>query len=184
GTPTATATAQPKVTTSPTPGCMLEPVRGFGKVWRENADVRERMGCPTVPEESVLPSAQQHFQYGYMFWRGDTRTIYVFLQSGPRDQYGTWFEFKDTWVEGEPVPTVEGDTPDGGYVPVRGFGKIWANNPTLRQKIGYATEPETSVDAVWQPFEHGMAVWTSDRTIRMMYEDGIWQHFNDTFTSE
>ncbi|HEX8231321.1 MAG TPA: hypothetical protein VF826_18725, partial [Chloroflexia bacterium] len=115
---------------------------------------------------------------------GGTRSIYVFLQSGPRDQYGTWLELKDTWVEGEPVPTVEGGTPDGGYTPVRGFGKIWANNPTLRQKIGYATEPETTVDAVWQPFEHGKALWTSDRTIRMMYEDGIWQHFNDTFTSE
>jgi serine/threonine-protein kinase len=162
----------------------LEPVRGFGKIWRDHVDVRERLGCPTVPEEGVLPAAQQHFQYGYMFWRGDTRTIYVFLRSGPRDQYGTWFEFKDTWVEGEPVPTVEGGAPEGGYIPVRGFGKLWASDPALRQKIGYATEPETSVDAVWQPFEHGRALWTSDRTIRMMYEDGIWQHFNDTFTSE
>ncbi|MDQ5824093.1 MAG: zf-HC2 domain-containing protein [Chloroflexota bacterium] len=184
GTPTATSTVQPKVTASPTSGCLLEPVRGFGKVWREHSDVRERLGCPTIPEEGVLPAAQQHFQYGYMFWRGDTRTIYVFLRSGPRDQYGTWLEVKDTWVEGEPVPTVEGGAPDGGYIPVRGFGKIWASDPELRRMIGYATEPETSVGAVWQPFEHGMALWTSDRTIRMMYADGIWQHFNDTFTGE
>ncbi len=185
-TATATSTVQPKLTptASPISNCLLEPVRGFGKIWRDHKDVRERLGCPTVPEEGVLPAAQQHFQYGYMFWRGDVRAIYVFLRSGPRDQYGTWLEFKDTWVEGESVPTVEGDTPQGGYVPVRGFGKVWANNPGLRQKIGYATEPETSVDAVWQPFEHGMALWTSDRTIRMMYEDGIWQHFNDTFLSE
>ncbi|HEY0071765.1 MAG TPA: zf-HC2 domain-containing protein [Chloroflexia bacterium] len=192
GTPTATGTVQPRVTpgkgtptvTPPISGCLLEPVRGFGKIWREDADVRERLGCPTVPEEPVVPAAQQHFQAGYMFWRGDTRTIYVFLQSGPHDVYGNWFEFKDTWEEGEPVPTVEGGVPDGAYIPVRGFGKLWANNSTLRQKLGYATEPEASVDAVWQPFEHGRALWTSDRTIRIMYEDSIWQHFEDTFKGE
>lgn len=162
----------------------MEPVRGFGKIWRDDKDVRERLGCATIPEEPVLPAAQQHFQRGYMFWRGDTRTIYVFLLNAPRDQYGTWLEVKDTWVEGEAVPTVQGGAPDGAYVPVRGFGKIWANNPDLREKIGYATEPETSVGAVWQPFEQGMALWTSDRTIRIMYEDKLWQHFNDTFLNE
>lgn len=190
-TVTATATVQPRVTpgkvtptVSPISDCLLEPVRGFGAIWRGDSDVRERLGCPTVPEEPVRPAAQQHFQGGYMFWRGDTRVIYVFLQIGRHDQYGTWFEFKDTWVEGEAVPTVEGGTPDGGYVPVRGFGKLWANNPELRQKLGYATEPEASVEAVWQPFVHGRALWTSDRTIRLMYEDGIWQHFNDTYVGE
>ncbi|HEX8221320.1 MAG TPA: zf-HC2 domain-containing protein [Chloroflexia bacterium] len=190
-TATVTVTVQPRITpgkatptVSPISDCLLEPVRGFGAIWRGDSDVRERLGCPTVPEEPALPAAQQHFQGGYMFWRGDTRVIYVFLQTGRHDQYGTWFEFKDTWVEGEPVPTVEGGTPDGGYVPVRGFGKLWANNPELRQKLGYATEPEASVDAVWQPFEHGRALWTSDRTIRLMYEDGIWQHFNDTYVGE
>jgi hypothetical protein len=186
GTPTPTGTVFPRITptTTPTSGCFVEPVRGFGKIWHGDGAVRERLGCPRTPEEPVQPAAQQHFQAGYMFWRGDTHTIYVFLQSGPHDVYGTWMEFNDTWQEGEPVPTVEGTTPDGGYIPVRGFGKLWANNPALRQKLGYATEPEATVGAVWQPFEHGIALWTSDRTIRMMYEDGIWQHFDDTFVGE
>lgn len=190
-TPTATGTVQPKGTptrgttpsaTATTGGCLLTPVRGFGKIWTERASVHERIGCPTMTEDKVIPAAEQHFQGGYMFWRGDTHMVYVFV--GDNDKSGMWYEFKDTWVEGEPIPSVGGTPPPGAYIPIRGFGKVWANTEGIRQALGYAVDQETNIDAVWQPFEHGYALWTSDRTIRFLYDDGGWEHYNDTYQSD
>jgi len=31
---------------------LFQPVRGFGKVWREDADLRARLGWATAPEQS------------------------------------------------------------------------------------------------------------------------------------
>lgn len=135
-----------------------------------------------MTEETVVPAAEQHFQGGYMFWRGDTRTIYVFV--GDTDTSGAWYEFKDSWVEGEPIPSVGGTPTAGSYVPVRGFGKVWANSEGIRQALGYAVDQETNIDAVWQPFERGYALWTADRVIRFLYDDGRWERYNDTFQSD
>lgn len=189
-TVTPTATTQPKVTpgrgtptaTATPGGCLLLPVRGFGRVWSDNASVRARIGCPTRSEEKVDPAAEQHFQGGYMFWKGDTHTIYVFV--GDSEKSGAWYEFKDTWVEGETIPQVGPAPPPGTYLPIRGFGKVWAGNDALRQALGYALDQETTIEAVWQPFEHGLAFWTADRSIRFLYEDGRWERYTDTFQSD
>lgn len=115
-----------------------------------------------------------------MFWRGDTRTIYVFTGQ-PSNRYGVWQAYPDTWQEGEPIPPTGGTPPVGKYAPVRGFGKLWATNESVRAALGWATQPETSVGSVWQQFERGSGLWTDDRTIRFLYEDGIWERFDDTY---
>lgn len=177
GTPTATIVA------TPTPGgCLLLPVRGFGKVWHDNAPVRARIGCATRSEDTIDPAAEQHFQGGYMFWKGDTHMIYVFV--GDSEKSGVWSEFKDTWVEGKTIPQVGPPPPPGTYLPIRGFGKVWAGNDALRQALGYALDQETTIEAVWQPFEHGLAFWIADRSIRFLYEDGRWEHYTDAFQSD
>jgi hypothetical protein len=156
------------------------PVSGFGKVWRENPSVRERVGCPTAPEYGLLVAAHQRFQGGYMFWRGDSRTIYVFM-GGPNDTVGVWKEFPDTWQEGEPLPTPTVKPPPGLHAPVRGFGKLWQTNDSIRLALGWALEPEEAVTGAWQPYERGNGLWTQDRVIRFMYSDGIWVRFEDTY---
>ncbi len=45
----------------PTPG-LYEPNRGFGKLWRENAEVRARLGYATVPAETGYTLTIQAFQ--------------------------------------------------------------------------------------------------------------------------
>ena len=118
------------------------PVNGFGKIWGEHPEVRNRIGCPTEYESAIQSAAQERFQSGYVFWRGDTKMIYVFLSGSPNDTVGTWLEFPDTWNDGDPEPTPAQPAPSGFYTPVRGFGKIWRENDNLRLSLGYAIEPE------------------------------------------
>lgn len=162
------------------------PVNGFGKVWRENANVRSRVGCPTDSEMAILSAAQQQFQGGYMFWRADTKTIYVFI-GAPKDSVGIWRQYKDTWQDGDPTPQPASTPPAGLYAPTRGFGKIWNADDSLQSSLGWATEPESAVTGAWQPFERGYALWTPDRVIRFIYEggngEGIWERFADTYAT-
>ena len=106
GTPTATSTSTPpRGTPTPRPPCNTMPVNGFGKVWNEQPEVRTRIGCPTEYETAIQEAAQERFQGGYMFWRGDTDMIYVFLWGSPNDTIGTWQQFPNTWHEGDPEPS-------------------------------------------------------------------------------
>jgi anti-sigma factor RsiW len=186
-TPTTTGTPKPSATATPRPGtptprppCDTMPVNGFGKVWQENRQVRERVGCPTGGEQALLEAAEQRFQGGYMFWRGDTRQIYVFI-GGPNDTVGTWQIFDDTWTEGEREPVPTRTPPAGLYTPVRGFGKLWNAHPDLQIALGFAVESEHATTGAWQPYERGQALWTADKLIRFMYNDGLWVRFEDTF---
>ncbi|MEO8288551.1 MAG: zf-HC2 domain-containing protein [Chloroflexota bacterium] len=193
GTPTATATstrtatATPQLgTPTPRPPCTTMPVNGFGKIWTEQPQVRDRVGCPTEHETAIQTGASQQFVGGYMFWRGDTKRIYVFLSGSPNDTVGTWQEFPDTWNDGDPEPTPTHVLPAGAYEPVRGFGKLYRENPQIQQALGYATEPEQATTAAWQAYDRGYALWTSDKVIRFMFKDSnsnsnIWMRFEDTY---
>lgn len=184
-TPSATpqggkGTPTPRVTPGPTQPCVTMPVRGFGKVWRENPAVRERAGCPLGVELPVTPAAHQRFENGYMFWRGDTRKVYVFI--GPStDAYGVWKEYNDTWREGDPTPQPAQACPANRYVPTNGFGKIWQTDEYVRSSLGCALELETNIDAVLQDYQNATAIWTADRVIRFLYPGGIVARFEDKF---
>jgi hypothetical protein len=151
-------------------------VSGFGKLWHENATVRQRLGCQQATETAIQIAAEQHFLGGYMFWRGDTHDIVVFMADG------TWRPFADTWTEAEPVPAPL-TPPAGYYEPVRGFGKVWRSDADLHQRLSWATDYETPVTAAWQPFAGGSMLWTSDRLIRVLYDDGTWSSFVDTYAT-
>ncbi len=184
GTPTATPRITPRPTgtqtPTPTPACSIAPVSGFGKIWRANAGVRGRIGCPTMSETAIQLAAQQHFQGGYMFWRGDTHEIYVFIGTDD-DPTGNWYLFEDTWRDNDPTQEPIDTPPAGFYEPIRGFGKVWRDNGYIRQALGWATEPERNITAAWQIYEHGYALWTSDRIIHFLYNDATWQRFVDIY---
>lgn len=95
-------------------------------------------GCPLTQTE--IQAAYQTFERGTMIWRGDLRQIVVLYDNG------TYQTFSDTWTEGDPVDT--GETPRPGLIlPARGFGKVWAQQPGVRDRIGWATSAETSYRA-------------------------------------
>jgi hypothetical protein len=119
--------------------------------------VRARLGLPLAAATPVQ-GAVQSFERGAMIWRADTRTIYAVLRedSGGSIPIGAWLVYSDTWREG--------DTPGGGpapggtgFLPQRGFGKVWRENPELQRLLGYAVTPdERGQPLAIQPFAGGL----------------------------
>jgi len=91
--------------------------------------------CPLTQDH--VRAAYAPFEGGHVVWRSDTREIYVLYHNGERETYA------DTWQEGEPIE-IEGTPPQGLQAPVRGFGKLWAAQPGVREKLGWATAAESS----------------------------------------
>lgn len=186
-----TATPQPPTATPPpNQPCRIMPVNGFGLLWNTIAELQVRLGCPTNPEIALLEAVDERFEGGYMFWRADIKKIYVFFGNPNTDMIGTWAEYDDTWVEGEPLPTpvfgteAAGTPPQGKYVPVRGFGKLWLSNPELQDKLGWALETEQPVTGAFQTFEHGYGLWTNNKIIRLMFKtSGLWERYTDNYST-
>jgi hypothetical protein len=76
--------------------------------------------------------------------------------------YGRYQTYKDTWTEGmDERPNVS--PPDGLYAPIRGFGKVWTDNPSVRTDLGWAIEErERAATATIQTFEFGRMIWLKD----------------------
>jgi hypothetical protein len=167
----------PTPTAAGATACEIVPRRGFGTVYTQHPTVSQRLGCPTAGETILVQSAEQNFERGYMFWDGDSRRVFVFLTAN-----NTWRSYPDTWVEGSPPAEVL-TPPAGLYQPVRGFGKVWLEQPEVRNALGWATNQERLISgAVWQPYEDGGMIWTDARLIRALYNSGNWEIFQDTFT--
>lgn len=127
------------------------------------------LGCPSDEQARVFV-ARQPFQNGRMFWRSDTRTIYVLWDDG------SWQSFPDEWDESQPESDPSLQAPQNLLQPIRGFGKIWREElggPDAA--IGWATGPEQGLDAGIQAWEGGTVLSFSlaDRTV--LLADGRWQ---------
>jgi len=88
--------------------------------------------CPL--QMTTNQAAFQPFERGYMvFFDGQIWAFYT--DGGGR-------RFADTWT-GQDIQV--GDQPPDDLVqPVRGFGKVWAENPDVRSALGWGREPEQS----------------------------------------
>jgi hypothetical protein len=63
------------------PEGLLQPVRGFGKVWRQNGFVREALGWATSPETEYV-ATWQDFEDGWMLTAPGGQTLYVMTPTG------------------------------------------------------------------------------------------------------
>ncbi len=108
--------------------------------------------CPAF-EASTTWAAEEPFEHGWMIWLQEVRTestiyqkvILVFYNDGHFEKY------TDTFLEGtdpESDPSIV--PPAGLYQPVRGFGKLWRTNQTVRNQLGWATAPEQGFNTQWQ----------------------------------
>jgi hypothetical protein len=133
--------------------CDQVPIRGFGTVWANNPDVQQRLGCTYQPERPATV-AHQYFEHGAMIdviqqynpYGGSYKLIYVLFEDG------TVQRFQDTYVDGTPEPPL--NPPPGRLAPVRGFGKVWreGTGARVRERLGWATAPETVAVANFPPF--------------------------------
>lgn len=168
--PSSPAVSAMAVSTTPRPTstpCAVKPVRGFGTLYQAQQKVAARLGCASAAEAGVEMFVQP-FEHGRLLWRADRREIIALLGDGH------WSTYPDTFNGTETVTPAPGE-------PIRGFGKVWRETPTLRAAIGAATSPEQPIGGAIEDFEHGTLVWTADRVIYALYSDGTWEQFADTF---
>lgn len=100
--------------------------------------------CPTGPA-TILQAAEQRFEQGRMIWLASApATIIVFFDDG------TYQQFPDTWTEADPVSDPLLLPPEGGNQPIRGFGKVWRDQPGVWDRLGWAVAAEQGYETHWQ----------------------------------
>jgi DNA-binding beta-propeller fold protein YncE len=178
-TPTATSTPSPTAMptpaippsatetpmTAPPPG-FYRPEGVFGELWATDVDLRQALGWAATPQATTVSTAFQAFEGGTMIWREDARLIYVLSNDG------SWAVFDDTWTPDEPEQDPNIVPPEGLLQPIRGFGKVWRNNPELQVGLGWALEEEAGYTSPVQTFEKGVLIRIGDTTYALVLAAG------------
>lgn len=155
-TPTFTPPPPPTPVPTPTPLVFLSPPAGlhwpdgiFAALWRSDEVVRQALGWAVDESAHETAAALEALEGGLMMWRQDVGEVYVLFPGGD------WYAITDTWTPDQPESDPAIVPPTGRFQPTRGFGKVWRENPWLRERLGWAVEPERGVTAQAQRFEHG-----------------------------
>jgi hypothetical protein len=102
GEPMPTPQGTPGVRGSTTPPAgKYAPVRGFGKLWNTNEELRNRLGWALETEQAVT-GAFQTFAHGYALWTDDRVIRFMYQEPGLRENL--WERFIDTFVMPTPTP--------------------------------------------------------------------------------
>ncbi|HEY3229822.1 MAG TPA: serine/threonine-protein kinase [Roseiflexaceae bacterium] len=170
-TPTVTSTPTATSTPSPTP-CPVAVTMSFSKLLEQDAKLQQRLGCPYQAGQQ-RQIAEEPFERGWMVWVADagggSGEIYVIFQDQQKKSKPVvWLFYPDSWKEGDPVSG--GETPPSGlYEPVRGFGKVWREQPNVRNTIGWAKAPERGANGgVIQSFANGTLLYSP-----LVWEDNV-----------
>lgn len=137
------------------------------------------MGCALAP---ALSEAVGFNEFGsgpdynkYMLWLSWEGQIYALFPDG------VWRAYVDTWTEEMPdfsCNPLAGD-PTSPPLPRRGFGKVWCDNPNVRDQMGtISVEERLCQHSVIQLFERGRVIACfEDATIRYfkLFNDNTWQ---------
>lgn len=116
--------------------------------------------CPRDAATSP-PAAQQEFEGGRMIWLQLQSNIIVLFDQAAAGGDGLQMRvYDDTWTVGEPESDPEIEPPADRLQPVRGFGKVWRENPEVRDGLGWALAPEMAFTATWQ-FEFNESIGTT-----------------------
>jgi hypothetical protein len=113
-----------------------------------------------VPAAWEVQTAYQPFERGEMIWSDHVAwyaqpVIYVLYPDA------TYERFEDTF---DPAldPVDGGQAPPAGLLePAYGFGKVWRDQPGVRERLGWATSGETPGTGHFQMFLDGNMVWIS-----------------------
>lgn len=106
--------------------------------------------CPASPA-LVTEGAEEPFERGTMLWVKAQDRIYVLFDDG---QQPRWSAYEDEWDEGEPTMDPAIEPPPGFHQPVRGFGLVWREQSTVRERLGWAVDQERGYETMVQRTSH------------------------------
>lgn len=107
---------------------------------------------PTRVKVSIYV-AEQEFEGGWMVWLQPNSQIWLLTVDEAGEN--VWSVFDDTFVEGEAESDPQIVPPEGSHQPVRGFGKLWRENPEVRQKLGWAVAAEVGHTTKYRYYHGG-----------------------------
>jgi hypothetical protein len=132
-------------------------------------------GCAAPFPQVNVSMATQPFERGAMVWitgpNGSNGSIWVFYYDNQRGSL-VWQSYVDTWREGEPASG--GETPPAGlYEPMRGFGKLWRSETSIRNTLGWAVAPEAAERGHLQYYRGGgwMIYRSTPDRVYLLYPD-------------
>jgi len=100
--------------------------------------------CPSAPSSTTVVA--QRFERGLMLWleAADWRPFdeIVILYDDENPVHRHWRMVVDDWEPGMPEEDPDIVPSSGYYEPVRGFGKVWREEPRVREHLGWAIEEE------------------------------------------
>lgn len=92
-----------------------------------------------------------------MIWVEDPDDFYVFYRGEDEDGFQTFDWILDVALKpgASEANRIGEEAPSGRYEPVSGFGLVWRGEvegvrPDVRQRLGWATEPEFGFDTAYQ----------------------------------
>jgi hypothetical protein len=144
---------------------------------------------------SQIQVAEQPFEHGRMFWLEPINEIWVMVENEDDRRSGVWMNFKDTFKEGDIEFDPKIVPPEGLLQPVRGFGKLWRENPEVREALGWARQTEIGHVSNYQyqpggeivngeyvkgPGYHLLTSGYNNRTYRFNEINGTWQTLQRT----
>jgi hypothetical protein len=138
-------------------GCANVPQGVFGAIYQGDPNLPAALGCALANNASSVGSAYQPFQNGLMIWVASLgaqpqTAIYALYNNG------TYQRFNDTFQEGVDPASGGASPPAGLLEPVRGFGKVWREQASARDALGWATSGESGGTAQILMFERGEMV--------------------------
>jgi len=159
------------------PDCLNEALPGLRDV-----NIGKPLGCPMFSALPGVPASTQEFERGIMIWtdsgnvprrfKPGVPAIFALTTPGPELQ-----TYDDTWTAGADPDTPPVTPPSSNrYPPWRGFGKVWMANPSLREAIGWATEPQAQARTADIQFFDGIGL------VVRIQETGVVYAFGNTNT--
>jgi hypothetical protein len=130
-------------------------------------------------EATTAQGAHQGFQQGFMIWLPTPEGLsYVFAFTYD----GRLRILRDDWRPGMAESDPSLIPPEGLLQPVRGFGKVWREDPALREAIGWALAPEVAYSATRQDETRsvmpGVAYLTAPDGTTIRLADTAWSLVN------
>lgn len=137
------------------------------------------LGQPLGPVQPLTVCARK-FQNGGMLWRsGDKRNAIVPVI----EPTGRFFLLDDAWDQHTSPSCAPSNTP-GLYLPDRGLGWAWCTNQSIRESLGYSTEPQEVCDdpehARLRDYQNGRLVWVPswNQVIYLRWSGGLWSQYD------